>query len=313
MSAFIPVIALLFLFCFAVSFYFFNLASYRKNIFRNKKIGETPTLSGCQFEKMLDAKEWLEAQKIETVHYYARKGNSLTARIIRNENSKNVAVLVHGYRADPKNFACIARHYFEDLGYSILLPDQRAHGDSDGKFITFGYEESTDMFFWSRYLQHAFGNDISIVYHGVSMGAATVAMMPEMHLPKCIKGLIADCGYTSATEIFQYILKKDFHIPHFLALPIIKMASLISEVIADFPFDECEPVEAVKKAKIPMLFIHGTEDKFVPWEMGAEMYNACGSNEKDLLLVDGAGHSMSYLTDTKLYEERLDAFLSKVM
>ncbi|MBR4110228.1 MAG: alpha/beta hydrolase [Clostridia bacterium] len=296
-----------------VSGYFFLFACYRKPLFGSKKIGETPNLTGYQMERLLDDIEWLEAQNIETVHYYARKVVSLSARLIRNKNSKKIAVLVHGYRSTPQKFACIARHYFEELGYSLLLPDQRAHGESDGRFITFGYEESTDMFFWARYIQHTFGSDVKIVYHGVSMGAATVAMMPEMHLPRCIKGLIVDCGYTSAKEIFQYILKKDFHIPKFLAIPVIKTVSLISETFADFPFDECEPVEAVKKAKIPMLFIHGKEDKFVPCEMGIEMYEACACNEKDLLLIEGAGHAVSHLTDSKTYEEGLDGFLSKVM
>lgn len=297
-----------------VSGYFFLFACYRKPLFGSKKIGETPNLTGYQMERLLDDIEWLEAQNIENVHYYARKGVSLSARLIRNKSSeKKVAVLVHGYRSTPQNFACIARHYFEELGYALLIPDQRAHGESDGRFITFGYEESTDMFFWARYIQHTFGSDVAIVYHGVSMGAATVAMMPEMHLPKCIKGLIVDCGYTSATEIFEYILKKDFNVPKILAKPILKVASLISEVVADFPFEECDTVEAVKKAKIPMLFIHGTKDKFVPSEMSVEMYEACSSDVKDLLLVEGAGHAMSYLTDSKLYEERLDGFLSKVM
>lgn len=295
-----------------VSGYFFTLACYRKNIFGNKQIGETPTLSGYQIEKMLDGKEWLDAQNVETVCYYARKSISLAAQLIRNKNSKKVAVLVHGYRAGTENFACIAKHYF-DMGFSILLPDQRAHGNSEANFITFGYEESTDMFFWTRYIQHAFGSDVSIIFHGVSMGAATVAMMNELPLSKSIKGLIVDCGYTSATEIFEYILKKDFKVTKILAKPIIKTASLISEAIADFPFDECEPVKAVQQAKIPMLFIHGTEDKFVPCEMGVEMYETCSSDVKDLLLVEGAGHAMSYLTDSKAYEERLDAFLSKIM
>ncbi|MBO5178988.1 MAG: alpha/beta hydrolase [Clostridia bacterium] len=295
-----------------VSSYFFVLACCRKNIFGNKRIGESPILSGYQIEKMLDGKEWLDAQNVEKVHYYTRNELSLSAKLIRN-NSKKVAVLVHGYRSDSKSFACIARHYFEDLGYSVLLPDQRAHGESKGKFITFGSKECVDMFFWTRYIQQTFGNDVSIVFHGVSMGAATVAMMNELHLSKCIKGIVVDCGYTSAREIFQYILIKDFHIPKFLAKPVIKTASLISEAIADFPFDECEPIKAVQQAKIPMLFIHGTEDKFVPCEMGVQMYEACTSEHKDLLLVEGAGHAMSYLTDTVKYEKYLDEFLNKIM
>ena len=236
----------------------------------------------------------------------------MAARLIRNKNSKKVVVLVHGYRANPNDFGCLARHYF-DNGFSILMPDLRAHGKSEGNFITFGYEESVDMFFWTRYLQHTFGCDVSIVYHGLSMGASAVAMMNELRLPTCIKGLIADCGYSSTLGILNYILKKDFHIPELFAKPIIKTSSVISDTVTGFAFEDCEPLEAVKLAHIPMLFIHGTEDKFVPCEMSSKMYEECNSKIKDLLLVEGAGHGMSYLADTKTYEERLDEFLSKIM
>lgn len=303
--------ALLLVSLFVTSFIFFRFAFDKKQPFQ-KKIGESVPLTPQQQNLMLDSISWLQSQEKEEVYSYGRFGEHLVGQLIHNSTNEKFAILVHGYRSSTRNFACLAKHYF-DMGFSILLPTQRAHGNSEGRYITFGYEESTDMFFWTRYIQHTFGSDVSIVFHGVSMGAATVAMMNELPLSKSIKGLVVDCGYTSATEIFQYILKKDFHIPNFLAKPVLKTASLISEIFAGFPFDECEPVEAVKKAKVPMLFIHGTEDKFVPCEMGIEMYGACTCDEKGLLLIEGAGHGMSYLTDSKLYEERLDGFLSKVM
>lgn len=296
-----------------VSLYFFKLAICKKNIFGNKQIGEHVTPTSYQLDRMLDGISWLDMQNIETVYSYTRTADSLSGKLILNKNPKKFVVLVHGYRSNPEhNFSYIVQKYY-DMGFSILMPIQRAHEGSDGKYITFGYHESTDMFFWARCLTNRFGNDISIVFHGVSMGAATVTLMNELPLPKNIKGIIADCGYSSVMDIFNYILKKDFSIPEILTMPILKVASLISEAIADFPFDECKPIEAVKQAKIPMLFIHGTADKFVPREMSVKMYEACGSKTKDLLLVEGAGHGMSYLTDTVNYEKHLDEFLNKIM
>ena len=313
MPTILTLIGILTLLLFLIGWYLFRLAICRKNIFGNKQIGESITPTSYQLERMLDGISWLDMQTVETVHSYSRKAESLSGKLILNPHSKNFVVLVHGYRSNPEhNFSYILQKYY-NMGYSILMPIQRAHEGSDGKHITFGYHESTDMFFWTRYLTTRFGQDISIVFHGVSMGASTVAMMNELPLPKNIKCIIADCGYSSALGIFKYILKKDFGIPEFLTIPILKTASIISEFTADFPFDECEPIEAVKQAKVPMLFIHGTADKFVPCEMSLKMYEACSSEIKDLLLIEGAGHGMSYLTDTKTYENRLETFLVKVM
>ena len=306
-------VALLLMLWLLVSLYFFKLATCRKNIFGTKQIGEIITPTSYQLDRMLDGISWLDTQNIETVHSYGRKVESLSGKLIVHENSKKFIVLVHGYRSNPEhNFSYIVQKYY-DMGFSILMPIQRTHEGSDGKYITFGYHESTDMFFWSRYLTNRFGEDISIVFHGVSMGAATVVLMNELPLSKNIKGIIADCGFSSAMGIFSHILKKDFSFPKFLATPLLKTASFISEFIADFPFDDCEPLNAVKIAKVPMFFIHGTTDKFVPCEMSIEMYNACTSKIKDLLLIEGAGHGMSYLTNIKLYEERLESFLSKIL
>lgn len=313
MSTFIWFIILLAIFLLSVSVYFFMLAICRRNIFGNKKIGETSIPTDEQMKKIDSIIEWLEAQNIENVYSYGRKAVTLKGQLIQHENSKKFIVLVHGYRSNPiHTFAYIIKKYY-DMGFSILMPIQRAHEGSEGKFITFGYEEGLDMFFWTRYLTNRFGSNISIVFHGVSMGASTVAMMTGLNLPKNIKGIIADCGYSSTMEIFKYILMKDFHIPKLFTMPILKTASFISEFIANFPFDECEPVNEVKNAKVPMLFIHGTADKFVPYQMSVEMYEACASKIKELVLIEGASHGMSYLTDTPTCDKHIDAFFDKIL
>lgn len=298
---------------FGICIFFFNFSVCRKRWYKNKKIGEKPIVSDEQAKKMLECIEWLELQKIENVRYYGRKSIFLTGQLIENHTSNKFVVLVHGYRsASIHNFANIIKKYY-DMGFSILMPTQRAHGNSDGNFITFGYEEAVDMYFWSRYLSNRFGQNINIILHGISMGASTVLLLNELHIPWNIKGIVADCGYSSVISIFKHIMKKDFGIPNIFATPIIKTTSLISEFVADFPFDECNPIEAVKNATVPILFVHGTSDKFVPYEMSIEMYNACSSKIKELVLIEGAGHGMSHLTDTTTYEEHLDAFLSKII
>ncbi len=308
MSFFIPVAAICSV-LFLVSLYFFYFAICRKH-FSKKKIGESAHFTPEQAKLVKEGEGWLANQKTKTLVLMDYFYDKMYAELLENKNSKKYIILVHGYRSNTiHNFAGIVKKYY-DMGFSILMPDQRAHGRSDGNFITFGYNESIDMYNWGNYLIKLFGRDISIVYNGISMGATTLTMMSGMNLPPNVKGIIADCGFSSAYDIFKHILKKDFGLP---AFPILNIASVISDLVADFPFKECSAIEQVKKATVPMLFIHGTADVFVPHWMSIAVYNACNSKEKDLLLIGGAGHGMSYLTDTKTCEERIDTFLNKIL
>lgn len=293
-----------------VGVYFFNFAASRKPWTTKKSIGEQVTFSKEQKKAFDDGVDWFFRQKVDRVSFTNPFGETFYADLIKNGDSKKFIVLIHGYRASClKNFAPILEKYY-NMGFSILMPELPAHGQSYGKYITFGYMESADMLAWSYYLMKNFGGDISIVYNGVSMGATTAAMIAGERLTSNVKGIIVDCGYTSARDIFKYILKKDFHLP---AFPIVNVANLIANVVADFSFDDANALEAVKKATVPMIFFHGTQDKFVPYQMSIDMYNACTSELKELVLIEGAGHCMSYLTDTKTCDKKLDEFLNRIL
>lgn len=296
---------------FFTSLYFFNFAVCRKSFGTRKQIGEQTNFTHEQNLIFSKGIEWF-FQKADTKRLYFTNalGETYYADLIPNGNSKKYIILVHGYRASAlKNFAPILEKYY-NMGFSILMPELPAHGQSYGKYITFGYDESSIMLAWANWLILRLGPDISIVYNGVSMGAATVTMLSGKQLPKSVKGIIADCGYTSAIDIFKYILKKDFDLP---AFPIINIANVIACVLANFSFRECSSIEAVKNATVPMLFFHGKEDKFVPYQMSIDVYNACASEVKELVLIEGAGHCMSYLVDTKTCDEKIEEFLNKIL
>lgn len=295
---------------FLISIYFFNFAVCKKQWISKKAIGEQVTFSKEQKETFQKGVDWFFNQKVDRVSFKNPFDETYYADLIQNGDSKKFIILIHGYRASAlKNFAPILEKYY-NMGFSILMPELPAHGQSYGKYITFGYMESAIMLAWSYYLMKNFGRDISIVYNGVSMGAATAAMIAGERLNENVKGIIVDCGYTSAKDIFKYILKKDFHLP---AFPIVNLANAIANIVADFSFDDADALEAVKKATVPMIFFHGTKDKFVPYEMSIEMYNACTSEIKELVLIEGAGHCMSYLTDTKTCDTKLDEFLNRIL
>lgn len=296
---------------FLVGLYFFNIAVCKKTIGTKRKIGEHVELNDEQSIRFSNGTDWfLHQSNAKKVSFTNSLRETYYGDLILNKNSKNFVILVHGYRSNAlKNFAPIIEKYY-NMGFSILMPELPAHGQSYGNYITFGCNESLIMIAWAYWLIKRFGSNISIVYNGVSMGAAAVTMMSGEELPSNIKGIIADSGYTSAIDIFKYILKKDFNLPSF---PIVNIANLISCILADFSFRDCAPIEAVKKATVPMLFFHGTEDKFVPYQMAVELYTACSSPIKELVLTKNAGHCMSYLVDTKTCDEKIENFLNRIL
>ena len=196
--------------------------------------------------------------------------------------------------------------FYHDLGFNILLPDNRAHGESEGTYIGFGWLDRLDCIQWIYKMKEYFNKDLQIVLHGISMGSATVLMASGEELPSDVKCIISDCGFTSVLEEFEHELKLA-HIPPALILPT---ATLLSKKRVGYSFKEASTIDQVKKSKTPTLFIHGDQDDFVPTYMVYDLYNACGA-DKDLLIVEGAGHAQSYLVAQELCEKTIIDFMNQ--
>ena len=221
------------------------------------------------------------------------------------KNPKGRILLFHGYRSMAEtDFACVMESYY-NKGFELILVDQRAHGKSAGNWIGFGVLERKDCLAWIRYLNREFGA-IPTYLCGISMGASTVLMATGQPLPKNIRGVIADCGFTSPKEIISHIIKQKLHLPSPLLLPIL---SIFSKIFAGYFFGEYSVAEAMKNNTLPILFIHGKADRFVPTEMSIQNYNACHSKKK-LILVDDAGHGTAFLQDRAHVEKEILDFLS---
>ena len=196
---------------------------------------------------------------------------------------------VHGYRSYARPEFGPYIEFYRSLGYSLLLPDDRAHAPSEGKYIGFGVLDRLDCVAWAQYIVDNYGDDAEIIIHGVSMGAATVLAASGENLPSQVKGIVSDCGYTSAEDIIKYHFKNSMHLPIW---PIYSLCEKICEKRAGFNFHTHTPIEQVQRAKVPILFVHGVEDKMVPVEMVQRLYDACKS-KKEILIVDEAGHGES--------------------
>lgn len=252
--------------------------------------------------------EWLDQQKTEKVSILSFDGLKLKGIFLPAEQKTDKIILaVHGFRVNAmKDFAGLV-YFYHQQGYHVLLVDDRAHGASEGKYIGFGCLDREDCYRWIHYLDQRFQGKCSIFLHGISMGAATVLMTSSMNLPRSVKGIIADCPYTSIWEEFCYLTEREKK-SWLIMYPIMKLAGKICKVVAGYEYDEISSAEEVKDTKIPILLIHGKEDRFVPPSMSEKIYNNCVS-EKKLLIVPNAKHAESYYVAKEKYEESILNFI----
>jgi len=272
----------------------------------NKDLPET-FLGGIYAE----GKEWMD--KVDKIPYSIKShdGLNLKAFLIPSsiEGQKVFVLLAHGYNSKALDMGPYARFFNEELNFNVFLPDDRGHGQSDGKYIGFGWHDRLDCMNWINFLIKTFGNDIKILLFGVSMGGATVLMLSGEELPQNVKGVISDCAYTSAKDILTYQLKRLYGLPPF---PVMNITSLITWFRAGYSLSRASAVRQVKKTKLPILFIHGREDTFVPFYMVNELYEACKS-QKQLFIAEGAGHGESFVKEHNAYRETVKEFVQRIM
>lgn len=227
--------------------------------------------------------------------------------ILKTENSDKWAITVHGYTNKAESMSAMAYKY-HSLGYNILMPDLRGHGKSEGSYVGMGWHDRLDILKWIDLIIRE-NKDSKILLHGISMGAGTVMMVSGEELPENVKVIIEDCGYTSAKEQLAYNLKTMFKLPSF---PILNFCSLITKIKDNYFISEASAIKQLQKAKVPILFIHGDKDKFVPFYMLDKLYNAC-SSKKDKLIIKDVGHAKSESLKSDLYWNKVEDFIKPYM
>lgn len=254
-----------------------------------------------------DMMEWLENNEPKLVEIASADGLKICADVyLTNPDSHKWVLAVHGYTASRKmmpSYGCM----FSRHGYNVLAPDLKGHGESEGDYIGMGWTDRKDILLWIDEICKM-DPEAEIVLFGVSMGGATVMMTSGEELPSNVKVIVEDCGYTSVWDIFADEMDVLFHLPTF---PLLNTASVIATFRAGYNFREASSVEQVKKATVPMMFIHGSEDNFVHTEMVYDVYAACPTR-KDIMVVENAGHGQSYYYAPEMYEERIFSFLDEI-
>lgn len=230
----------------------------------------------------------------------------LQSQYYQNKDVHNWVIVIHGYQSQNTEMMSYGARYAE-AGWNVLLPDNRAHGKSQGDYIGMGWLDKEDIASWVRWIVKR-DSQAQIVLHGVSMGGATAMMCSGDQLEHVI-GYIEDCGYTSVWDIFASELKNQFSLPTF---PILDISNIVAEMKAGYNFKDASSIEQVKKSKQPILFIHGGQDDFVPTEMVYKCYDAA-TCEKDLFVVDKAGHAEARNYNPKNYWNKVFSFINEKM
>lgn len=244
----------------------------------------------------------------EAVTITSHDGLELFGRYYHTADGAPLVILFHGYRSCAYRDGSGGFRLCREGGYNVLLVDQRAHGKSEGRTITFGVQERQDCLAWCRYAVERFGQSVKILLLGVSMGAATVLMASELDLPIAVRGIAADCGYSSPEAIIRKEIRK-LHLPVSVCYPLVRLSA---RMFGGFDPNSATAEQALAKCKVPVLLIHGEADKYVPCDMSRVNHAAC-AGEKTLLLVPDAGHGVSFYQDQAAYADALMGFCKKVL
>lgn len=293
----------------AVSVYF-----YRRTMKRSKaKKERTIKMAGTDWDQYMDVihqkKEQMMSQEHEDIYQHSKDDLKLHATYFPGNRGKKMVICFHGYTSQGTSDYIGLSSYYMSHGYQMLLVDERAHGESEGEYIGFGYRDRIDAMGWIDWVIKTNGEDIELLLHGMSMGGATVLMASGLALPKQVKGIISDCGFTSPKYVFTHVLHTMYHMP---AFPMMQITDFLNRTFSGFGLDQCNSAREVRKAKVPILLIHGDADHFVPCSMCHEIYDNCAS-PKMKLIVKGAAHAESYYKDTAAYEKALDDFIGGVI
>lgn len=250
-------------------------------------------------EPLIKKFEQLDLEEVNIISFDNLK---LYGYILKGD-PKEVVICVHGYKSNMASDYCDKIEIYQKRGCTVLLLNDRAHGKSEGDYLGFSEHDKRDVAKWVDYVNERFDNP-SIFLHGVSMGGATVIHCANMNL-KNVCGIIDDCGFDSIVNITKYLMKDVYHLPY---IPFGNLAWMWSVIITGVSFNTSMGEDCVRNSSVPILFIHGLQDHYVPAFMSERMYEAC-SQPKELHLIENCGHAAAYMMASKEY----DAAVNRLM
>lgn len=301
------IVGLLLVIWIGMGLYFFHVGMVPSH----KSFVKNTHLTLKRSDPLYQQKKWfVHAHKQEWTMQSASGNYRLVADYLpaSSASNKNVVIL-HGFMGNKSTMAAYAS-LFHSMGYNVLMPDARAQGQSQGKYIGYGWPERYDVRKWTNKLIAHNGQNSQVVIFGVSMGGATTMMTSGLKLPSQVKALVEDCGYTSLAAELDHEAHHMYHLPTIVRVPAETSLSIVNRVANGFYTSEASSVNALHHNHLPMLFIHGSADNFVPTKMVYENY-AATKGPRQLWVVKGASHASSYQHAPRAYRQHLEKFLNQ--
>lgn len=239
----------------------------------------------------------------EEVEIKSKDGLILKGRYFEHIKGAPIELMFHGYKGNARRDMSAGIKRAFKVGRNALLVDHRGSGLSEGNITTFGIKEKDDCLQWIDFMINTFGKDVKIILTGISMGAATVMLASSENLPSNVISILSDCGYTSAEEMIKKVIKQ-MHLPASIFYPFVRLGGII---FGHFDINKATPIESVKKAKVPILFIHGGNDDYVPFSMSEQLYEVCPTKKK-LIIIPNAYHGLAYPENPTMYIKGIKEF-----
>lgn len=293
------IVALLLLIDLGATFYFYNIAYVRNDVPTSQVESSSKNFPlVTKFDQLEKTDLTIKNDGLKLKAWYVPAA----------QKTNKTVIVVHGFRQSKETM----RQYgqlFHELGYNVLLPNNRAAGDSEGQLITYGFHDKKDVIAWAKKLTDE-NPQTNITLFGLSMGAATVMMASNQEeLPDSVNSIIEDCGYSDAWSEITYQAKSTYNIPPF---PLVYSLSAMNKVRQGWFLKEASATQALSENKRPILLIHGDSDTYVPTSMLYDNYKAVKTGTpKEMLLIKGAAHAKAFETNPSLYRQTIEKFLKK--
>ena len=274
------------------------------NLTRDRSRFTGSEIRASLLKEAVSAKNALEQRDPQTIEIRARDKTPLVGHWLPCKTPRRVILAMHGWRSSWSADFGIISDFWHQQNCSVLYAEQRGQGASGGEYMSFGLMERHDCLDWLNWINRQTGGNLPVYLAGVSMGASTVLMASALDLPENVCGILADCGYTSVHAIWKHVAENNLHLSYGIRAPF---ADLLCKKKIQTGTRDYSTIEALKTNRIPVLFVHGTADRFVPVNMTFQNYQACNA-PKRLFVVPGAGHGMSYFVDRSGYEQETKQF-----
>ncbi len=283
----------------------YNTPKFLVELFHKKKNPNKP-------ERNDEREQWFNSLTFTEVSVENADGEALTAYFLPSATpSDRYVFCAPGFKTTAKRQFRFITKFFHEQNINVFMIDHRASGQSEGRYISFGVKEYRDALQWLHFMREHFGTDIKIMLYGVSMGGATVNnMCGDASLPDNVKFAVSDCSFTSPWELFIYSLKK----AHWPVFPLLQGIDSYNKLLAGFSFRDCPtPLESVAHSHVPVLFVHGKRDNFVPVEMAQPLFDSCSAPDKELFIIDEASHCTCHLKRPEEYQQKIIDRINKYM